>query len=210
MSLRGLQAPIAGLALAALCPTLAGCHADKPAPAAIADAAVVPDVAAPVDPVATEEAAIVEKVGAVFRCLDADLRNGKDARFATYRRTSFTDMFVFDAIFADPARLEGTVGGAVRDARQGVRQAFLTASQSKAARADKSKGPLPSPVDALPEFIRAAKGPTALHAWRTPSSRGPRWSSWRRRSLRPSIQSAPAPSSRTSTAGPTSATTAKT
>jgi len=150
--------------------SVSACHGrNAPGGGAAADAqavAIRADAGAASDPAAQERAAIINKVVALFGCFERGMRDSRsEPRFASYRRTSFTDVFVFDHLFADRNRIEDPEAALCEAALGQYRKLFL-ATSAKTARttpARRAQGPQPRSIDAEPEFIRAAGGRTALH-----------------------------------------------
>jgi hypothetical protein len=151
------------LAAAAACGK--GGRSGPPAPPPAPVAAPPPD-AGPVDPNAAEAAATAKKVVAVFRCLDDDLRARaqKTLDFVAYRRNVFTELYVFDFLFGAPDRLKAPEAELCAQAGREYRKHFLPVAAVR-ARGNRAGTPaaMPPAVDAEPEFVRAAGGPSALH-----------------------------------------------
>jgi hypothetical protein len=162
------HAPCRTLALLiAATAALGGCR--RPGPEAPADAARVaspPDAAAPLDPLAAEQVAVFDKVAKIFSCFEGRLRESrKEPAFAAFRRTSFTDIFFFDHLFGERDAIERPPGELCEAALKDYRALFLAtaARRERIPRAVAAKGPLSRPIDAEPDFLRAAKGRTGLH-----------------------------------------------
>jgi hypothetical protein len=118
------------------------------------------DAAAPLDPALAEEKAIVNRVIAIFTCFERGMRQHRDEpRFVSYRRNSFTDMFFFDRLFGERGRIEQPESALCEATLKDYERLFLATAPAVRP----AKGRLGVPVDATPEFIRAAGGRTALH-----------------------------------------------
>jgi hypothetical protein len=150
----------------ALVVSAAGCGAkDRKAVVTPMDAqvaALAPD-SRPLDPDVEAEIAAGRKVVRVFRCLDRDMRaRAQTPEFAAYRRNIFTELFVFDAVFA-PGKLEVSEGELCAAAGEQYRRLFRATVAKRPARPAAGAAVPEQAVDAEPGFIRAAGLPTALH-----------------------------------------------
>jgi hypothetical protein len=142
---------------------LGACHRKPAAVKPAAPPPVVSEPAPPLDPNAAENAAILQKVAAVFACFEKRMKaDVEKPGLELYARTSYTDMFLFDRIVGDRQGFERSP--------EAICQSVVTDYQAlyratvKTARAPRAGGPKPPPIDGRPEFIRAARGRTTLHA----------------------------------------------
>jgi hypothetical protein len=124
-----------------------------------------PDAAAPVDPATAERTAIIRKVAGVFNCFEARMKEAtkKDPDLALYGRNSFTDVFVFDRLFGDRQTIDKAPEELCETLVSEYQRIYRTVAKATPARRG---GVKPLPVDARPEFIRAAHSRTALHMLR--------------------------------------------
>jgi hypothetical protein len=146
---------------------IASCRSEEQAPPRLrldAPPAAPEPPAPPLDPEAQAEQDLVDKAGAVLRCFHEDMKErARSPELSEFQRNLFTDLFVVDRTFQDPARLAGSAAAICASVSEEYRRLFkATAAQRKRARSN-VPGAFPATIDADPEFIRAADAPSTRH-----------------------------------------------